>query len=103
MELLVEIAGIMAGGFLFVTRVVPELKRFYVVAQVAWIFYSFVSKYLRDNPDKKAKVKSMVTQAMDHYMKTHPTGKKLAKVSDIDERIEAKLLEKGHPNYPVNG
>lgn len=88
-----ESLGLMLGGFLFLTRVIPELRRFATAVQIALFLYTGLRGYLKKRPEKAKDMKRFVAQIVDHYIHTHPEGKKVAKETNLDENVRNLFLE----------
>ena len=88
-----ELLGVVLGVGVVATRVIPELRRFATAVYITMFLYNGLRQYLKRKPGKTKSIQQFVVTIVDHYLKTHPEGKKVAKATDLDEKTNQKQRE----------
>lgn len=58
--------------------------------------------YVKKHPQNKVTPNQFFAEIADHYLKTHPTGKQLAKKTELDNKL-VEIILKNDDEVPGNG
>lgn len=96
---LLEIIGITLGGGVFLMKFLPQLRTVALVLQIAFGIVQILNGYLKTHPHRKKQIEVFISQMADHYFKTHPEGKRIAKQTELDEKVNKFLTEHEMPKH----